>query len=271
MADLYINGSSFASGWGKGYEDIKGITPLDSWTKYFQQHIQPDNTWIDAIPGKSIGMTARDTVKFCKHYKEKYGTLDTLNVVLEFTTPRYRHWDELNTVDGKTAYPVAHLSRTNIRETIHYFIRREFNEHDLAHNDTVVNDEEIVPEELNQWKKQVDAWYFGKQPPGFYMNYAVEEISAAQQYLNDNNVNYVMWWCAGRSKMVSALIERYTRVLYRDAKMIKPSAMSGHAVVENISDEDYSGHPDAKGHKYIADFLIKHINENNLFGRNNNG
>lgn len=269
MADLYINGSSFASGWGKGYDDTMTITPLDSWAKYFKESFQPENAWIDAIVGKSIGMTARDTITFCEKYKEKYGSLDNLNVVLEFTTPRYRHWSALNTVDGKSAYPIAHIRHDNMNATQHYFMRREFIDNSLTYADTFVHEEEIVPAELEKWKQDLNKWYFGGWPIQHFMAYATEEISATQKYLNENNVNYVMWWCVGRTRLGKTLVERYTRTLYRKARMVKPSQMNGHEVAETVSLESYKGHPDAKGHKYIADFLLKHIEENNLFGANN--
>ena len=269
MADLYINGSSFASGWGKGYEHQMTITPLDSWAKYFVETTQPDNYWIDAIVGKSIGMTARDTIFFCEKYKEKYGSLENLNVVLEFTTPRYRHWDPVNMINGDKAYPIAHIRHDNMNATQHYFIKRDWIDFSLSYAETFVHDEEIVPEELEQWSRKVKEWYFSGWPIQKFMAYAVEEITATMKYLDANNVNYAMWWCVGRTKLGKKLVERYTRTLYKNGRYIKPSLMNGHEVAETISHESFKGHPDAVGHKYISDYLVNYINENNLFGETN--
>lgn len=264
MADLYINGSSFASGWYKDHESIK-ITDYPSWVKHITESLKPDRVWNDALKGKSIGMTARDTVSFCEQYKEKYGSLENLIVINEYTTPRYRHWEPVSTMDNQLVYPIAHISHSSLHETEHYFVKREWDNNTLTFTNTHIPDEDIHPDVFNKWKKEMEKWYFSGWPIQYFMEYATNEILPTMKYLEENNVRHVMWWCVGRTRLGKALVQKYTRKLYTKKKFIKPTEMNGHEVAETISKEPYKGHPDTIGHKYIADYILKHAKEHNLF------
>lgn len=263
--NLYINGTSFATGWGKGYEDQKTVTPRNSWVTYFSQSTKPNKLYLDAIVGKGIGRTCRDTIAFCEKYKEKFGSLDNLNIILEFTTPRYRHWDPLKTINGDEAYPMAYISHGSLWETDHYFVKRDFNDNTLEFTDTIIPNDAIDPVQYDAWKKELHEWYFGGQGIPFYMVYASNEINPLKTYLSNNNAKYIMFWCVGATNVGRKLVDRYMRPLYSDGRLIATQQLSGHRIAKEESDECHQGHPDDKGHKFLADALENYINENRSF------
>ena len=266
--NLYINGSSFASGWGEGYEDTMTVTPLPSWVTYFNDLTSPNKLYLDALVGKGVGTTCRDTIAFCKKYKEKHGSCDDLNVILELTVCRYRHWDPIKSLSGEDIIPVAYIAWQDVNTTSYYFIKREFNDDTLLYTNTIVGEHDLVPEELAIWKKELSDWFFGIDHYLAYLEYGKKEVSRMTRHLDKENIKYAIFWCVGRGPMFTRVMDRGFRKEMKDNKMIPLNIMNGQTLAFNESnDNGYRGHPDSKGHMFLAKFLRDWISENKLFER----
>ena len=125
--DLFVCGSSHASGVGKGKESTYNeMHEVKSWVRFLAEKYQyVNNLWNISLPGRPLGLTTSDTVEFVRDYYKKYGNYDKLFVILEYTYPTYRHWDPValarNDTKNLTAIPVSYyrLMRNNEHLTNH--------------------------------------------------------------------------------------------------------------------------------------------------------
>jgi|TARA_B110000971_G_C20035898_1_gene514116 uncharacterized protein YneR len=262
---LYVNGTSFATGWNKGFEDTYDVAPTFSWVTYLTESIKPKQLYLDAIVGKSIGMTCKDTRLFCEQWIEKHGSLDNLNIMCEFTTPRYRDWDTVKAKNGDDIHPIAHISYEDLNLTEHYFVKREWDNDTMLFTNTRIGQHELEDGVEAEWVKKKDAWYFGGHQIQYFMMYAYEEILALKTFLNEHNASYCMFWCVGRTRLGKVLVDKYMKPLYRDKRLIKTSIFNGHETAATQSIEEFKGHPDEQGHKFMADFIEAYIIKHDLW------
>ena len=68
--DLYVDGNSYASGWGRGLERSISKQPgFDSWVDYFADLSNCENVWNHSLVAKPIEMQKYDVVNFCLNRK----------------------------------------------------------------------------------------------------------------------------------------------------------------------------------------------------------
>jgi len=269
MSDLYVNGSSFATGWNQEYEDSKLNNPSQSYAEFLAE-ILDAKLYKHCYNGKPPQSSVDQTIEFCEAYKQKHDSFDNLCVVIELTAIRYRQWQKVKTTNGELVQPVSFVKKEDLTDLELYFIKRHIND-DLTESTEEVSINNVLPEELSKYYKEVEMWY----PPG--RQFSHEEIfkhigevtshfTRAKEYFEQNNIDYLFWWVPGRTA-------RTKKILGGIAEHLGPRFLSnkifyGTSVCDNDPDA-YKDHPTIEGHKKLATALINYASERNYLGTNN--
>lgn len=270
--DLFVSGSSFASGWGEGFENYKSVTGGNSWVTYFAQQTHARNVWNYSIVGKPIGMITADTVNFCKSYLKKYGSLKDLFVIVEYPTPRYKSWGSLpgssliEPVDT-TITPVAYLKRDQkdgLLDT--YFISSAIDPVTLEIKYNIIDRDKITLAHLKKFESDATEWYSDDGKSIKYFSYAYDEIKYLKDFLNFYNCRYLMFWCTGKTSMHRKVLDRYMKKLTADRRLIPSSEFNAITATLEWSLKPYREHPDQIGHQRIAEYLINYLDTHQLTG-----
>lgn len=273
---LYINGCSHASGWGKGHElSITKEKGMLSWVDHFAESISASEVWNHSLIGKPVGMSTIDTFGFCEEYYKKYKTFKDLFICIEYTGPQYKLFDqiEVSTGEFKGEYiiPVSFMSGEGIDDFptanwVTLWIRKnkeylkpqepEF----LYVDNNNIREEDIANHNLNlhEWLKDrhTDIMPF--------LTYAYTEIQRTQKYLEDRNIRYVMYWIGGTQENYTQFVDQKYSKLYQNKRFIPMTTYTGTKASIEWSEKPFANHPDAIGHKRIADYLYNWVIENDL-------
>ncbi len=232
--DLFVCGSSHASGVGRGSENYNKMHDQKSWVGYFADGELCDNVWNISLPGRPLGLTTADVAEFCWSYYKKYGNYDKLFVMIELTFPNYKHWDPVAMARNDTTelvLPVTYIrmynsTDKNIRNPIKIssdqnemryiekkfykrtdvnFLDHKFHRHDniyqeVHHND--VNSEQLqkLDQDIKQWfeydyhDQELGEKFWSEQKSHKFLRYAADEIYTLQRNLEHGNVPYLMFW-----------------------------------------------------------------------------
>ena len=76
MSDLYVNGSSYATGWNEKYADLKFVTPAPSYANFLADMLGIDQLYKHCYNGKPPQSSVDQTIEFCNAYKQKHGSFD---------------------------------------------------------------------------------------------------------------------------------------------------------------------------------------------------
>ena len=87
--DLYINGTSVATGWGQGKEQINDTTYTGAWPHQFAEKHNVGNMWNHSIPSKPVELSIRDQKGFCEQYIQQGNNVDNLFTIVEFLLPQH--------------------------------------------------------------------------------------------------------------------------------------------------------------------------------------
>jgi len=284
---LYINGCSYATGWGKGHEmSVTREKGMKSWVDHFAEKVSALEVWNHSLIGKPIGMSTIDTFGFCEEYYKKYQTFKDLFIVIEYTGPKYKLYPEIkvSTGDykGEWIYPVSFMSGRNVVDfgpagssavkwnTL--WVRK--NKSYLKPQEPeflYVDRTNIRPEDIVKHEKMLNDWLMESamnlMPT---LTHSYTEIQRTQKYLNNRNIRYVMYWIGGVSpnhpdfKMGEQWYDQKYRKLYKNNRFIPMSTYTGTKATIEFSEKPFAGHPDATGHKRMADYLYNWVIINNL-------
>mgnify|MGYP005633426611 FL=1 len=274
---LYINGCSHASGWGKGHEfSVTKESGMKSWVDHFAEKTSASELWNHSLIGKPIGMSTIDTYGFCEEYYQRYKTFKDLFVCVEYTLPVYKLFNpvEITTGQFKGEYviPVSFMSGewfTNedpnekyitmwIRKTKEYLAPQE-------PEFIFVSKDNIGEQNLNAHNNNLYEWTKDKNIDIMpFIEYAYTEIKNTQQYLEQRNIKYLMYWVGGTQEEFTRFVDQKYRSLYKDNKFIPMTTYSGTKHGTEWSEKPFINHPDAIGHKRIADFIFDWVVKNNL-------
>ena len=86
MSDLYVNGSSYATGWNEEYKDLKFVTPAPSYADFLAELLESDQLYKHCYNGKPPQSSVDQTIEFCNAYKQKHGSLENLKVVIAYNS-----------------------------------------------------------------------------------------------------------------------------------------------------------------------------------------
>jgi len=284
---LYINGCSYATGWGKVHElSITREKGMKSWVDHFANKVSASDVWNHSLIGKPIGMSTIDTLGFCEEYYKRYQTFKDLFIVIEYTGPKYKLYPEIKVSSGdykgEWIYPVSFMSGKNVTDfgpvgsagvmwnTL--WVRK--NKSYLKPQEPeflFVDRKNIRPEDIAKHNSGLEHWLMSTAvdlTPAVTQSYL--EIQQTQKYLNNRNIRYVMYWIGGvsPSREDYAIGEKFYdqkyRKLYKNNRFIPMSTFTGTKATIKLSEKPFAGHPDATGHKRIADYLYNWVTKYNL-------
>lgn len=276
MSDLYVNGSSFATGWCEEYEELYFVTPNPSWADYLAELLGSETLYKHGYNGKPPQSTVDHTIEFCEAYKAKHGSLDNLKVCMELTTARYRQWEKIKDKDGNLVQPVSFPSVEDIRELVEYFMIRYMDPETLEEHSKIILREDIPEEELAKYYKEVLWWYpFGpdkmtgiasRKTLWKFLANCQEHLSRGIEYFEENNVDYMFWWINGRTAGTRRTLGSLSKSL--GPRLLSNKIFNGTNIVD-ADPTSFRGHPSNDGHRKIAQGLFEHAAEQNFLGAKN--
>ena len=302
LNDIFVCGSSVASGYGKGKIDGKMGNSLKSWVNFLSEYSSAKNVWNVSLPAKPIGLSTVDVVQFVRQYGERYNTYNDLFVIVEYTIPQYRHWDPVAVSRNDTkeiieVIPTAsfrmgkntdHLTSAGPRDNgaSHVgqkFLTRASDEYDMLSPTNACNlYEEIRPSDLDktfvddythkakEWLKYdvIDPETYSRQVSEkkmlTFLRYASDEVAFLQRYLTHFNIPYLMFWAGGQTPAFCRTVDRYFTPLMKDNRLIPMSKFSCNRAAIEWSNESWGVHPDEVGHQRIAEFIHDWIKTHKL-------
>lgn len=306
LKDIAVIGSSHASGVGSGGVDRNGIGQLKSWVNCIADSVNAENVWNYSMPGKPVGMTNLDTVQFCNEYYKKYRSYDNLFCFLEYTLPQYKTWDPIsfNTQSDIQAVPFAYykMGKDGLNEHLtdavkvtkmsdfvvqqKFFVRNTIELSSYNSTDRRPVYEEVAATELDETYleshiDQVKEWFqfdmlnddmalasvIATQKYQRYYEYAGAAIKYMQEYLEDRNIPYMMFWAGGQSKKFCKKNDRIFSRIVPSNRLIPMTEFTVIKAAHEWSIKHWRSHPDEEGHRRIAEFLLDYGLRHKLFHR----
>ena len=307
LNDIFVCGSSVASGYGKGKLDQQMGYNLKSWVTGLAEHTNANNVWNVSLPSKPIGLSTADAVQFVRQYWEKYRSFDNLFVIVEYTLPQYKHWDPIAVArnDAKEEIEVIpitffkmgkntdHLTVDDpryrgINHVGNKFLKRNTEEYNML-SPTSTNPlyEEISAADLdktfvNQMHKRSKDWLkydildsetgapqLSEKKMTTYLRYASDEIFSLRNYLESFNIPFLMFWAGGQTDTFCKKVDKYFAPLIESHRLIPMAQFSCNRAANEWSEESWGVHPDEIGHKRIAEFVYDWIHTHKLYTRPN--
>jgi len=267
---LFVSGSSVASGYAD-WPQVSAQKDKVSWVNYFADYAKVNKVWNRSVIGKPIGMSNSDTVKFCRKYMEKYGSLQNLFVIVEFTTPRYRSWEPLRSREFKKDDFIMPIVTVNYKKDYNgqnldvFFMRdnstdmSEFPELEIVDKNNInENDLAVFNEKLTQWFDVTDRTALK------YLDYAYGEIKHLKEFLEFYNCKYLFYWATTGSTTQAKGTDRYMKNLINE-RFLPMKEFTAMKAAHEYSGKRTGAHPDQIGHQGIAEYLFKYILEKKLY------
>jgi len=266
MRDLFINGTSIASGWSQGYKPDPNNY---SWANYFANLINSENMWNVSYVSKPIQVTIEHTIGFCEQYYEKYGTYENLLAMVELLLPQNVKWPSVSfknkEISDVISPVVVFKNKEGIANTDTYsdigtmFIRHKAQIDYLSqqshfeyvpHSEVDSIDYEIHAHKLQTYYADNNALLAKR------LHEANQEINFLHEWLTTRNINYLMFWGCGIGNQFHKIVDRSISTHNRLIPMQKFTCFS-KAIEWSVKPDGY--HPDQTGHKKIADYLFSEL------------
>jgi hypothetical protein len=269
MSDLYVNGSSFATGWNEEYQEYNLVTPSKSYAEFLAESLD-SKLYKHCYSGKPPQSSVDQTIEFCKAYKEKYNSFENLKVVVELTALRYRQWQPVEMVNGEYAQPVAYVAREDLSKWEVYFIQRSIDS-DLIEHIIEIPADQITKEGFEQYYKELEMWYPTKEYASDrelqkHIMTAHGHLSRGKEYLEENNIDYLFWWVPGKQRRLRLVVSGVSASL--GPGFLQNKIFYGTSVCDN-DPESFKGHPTIAGHEKISSALLDYASNHNLLGYSN--
>ena len=97
-----------------------------------------------------------------------------------------------------------------------------------------------------------------------FLTYAYLEIDKTQRYLEERNIRYLMTWVGGTKLDFTSLVDQKYKKLYKNKRFIPMTTYTGTKASNEWSEKPFHNHPDAIGHKRIADYIFDWVVNHNL-------
>jgi hypothetical protein len=273
IQDLYVDGTSFASGWGRGLERhlFKTSTGPKSWADYLADSVNCDNLWNHSLVAKPMDMQFYDIQQFCKQYLNAFKTFDNLFVVVEFAFVTYRSFEPVKALEGEfkneNIYPVI-LSKAREMETGNYLIHYVRKSKDyLKPQEPIfskVNPECLAEKDIKRIDELAANWLEKSyHDPYGHLIYAYNIIRQIKNFFKIHNIPFVMYSAAVSDKSPQKeRIDFSLRTMQKDKRIVPLKEFTGQILSKKYSIEEYENHPDEQGHIKIAsalyDWIVKH-------------
>jgi len=272
--DLYVDGNSFASGWGRGLQTAILKQPeFESWVDFFADLSDCENVWNHSLVAKPIEMQKYDVVNFCNEYYKKHNSFDRLFVIVEIPFVWYRILHNVrireNSFKGETAYPII-MSKWTQFDTLDYMIHYVRRSGDFLSPKeplyTTISRQQLDQNDVARTEKLAEQW-MNERPRRFaeHMTFAYENVNYLKQFLHQRNIPYMIYSSAVTDKNpYRDAIDFAFRNLTKDNRFVPIKEMTGAQIGLSASLKTQKEHPDETGHKAIATWLFEYVTKHNL-------
>lgn len=275
--DLFVNGTSVASGVGCGHEEFRSIGDGDittSWPHFLANKLHCENLWNHSLPSKPMSFTIADTIGFCEQYLEKHGTYKNLFAAIEWLMPQshgkwqpvasdyplYRNQTILPVViswpDTPTVYETMYMCKP---DKVDYLANKPI--YDTVHWRYITHSSKTLHE------SQRDYYYSNVYSLSRRLIEAGEEIQYLKRWLQQRNIRYVMFWAYGLGRNGEGMRKIITRALLpiieKDPSFV-PIKQFACGDAAEYSKNPVRGHPDIYGQYHITEYLFDYIAQHRL-------
>jgi hypothetical protein len=277
LTDLYVDGCSYAFGWGKGRETDICKTPSSySWVDEFSRLSNCSNVWNHSVIGKPSDMQVLDIQNFCNQYYKKFKTFDNLFVIAELSYITYRSIGLVKAREGvfknQDIIPIVMANAKDVltNETggfgyVIQYVRRSNDYIDIQEPlFTPVPEHHIDPDDQKRVKEYATQWLLTRYTNYVeHLDYMYKNLSLIRNFLIKRNIPFLIYSAAvSDNAPEKEFIDQALRTISKDKRIIPLSAFSGKSISGKYSIEEYTVHPDATGHKAIGrhlyDWMVKY-------------
>lgn len=277
LTDLYVDGCSYASGWGKGREtDICKTPGSYSWVDEFSRLSNCSNVWNHSVIGKPCDMQVLDIQNFCNQYYNKFKTFDNLFVISELSYVTYRSIGLVKAREGnyknQDIIPIVMANAKSVltNETggfgyVIQYVRRSNDYLDIQEPlFTLVPHHHIDPDDQKRVKEFATQWLLTRYTNYIeHLDYMYKNLSLIRNFLIKRNIPFLIYSAAVSDNAPEKKFkDQVLRSLSKDKRIVPLSAFSGKTISAKYSIEEYTVHPDATGHKalgqHLYDWMVKY-------------
>ena len=284
LTDLYVDGCSYASGWGKGHEkNLFKTSDAYSWVDRFSEITNCNNVWNHSLVAKPCDMQVFDIQNFCNQYFNKFKTFDSLFVIAELSYITYRSIGLVKAREGifknQDIIPIVMANAKSVltNETggfgyIIQYVRRSNDYLDIQEPlFSPVPEHHIDPEDQKRVKEFATQWLLTKYTNYVdHLDYMYKNLSLLKNFLTKRNIPFLIYSAAVTDAAPEKeFIDQALRTLSKDKRVIPLSAFSGKTISAKYSIEEYTVHPDKMGHMAIAEHLYDWVLKHNLHKKPN--
>ena len=284
LTDLYVDGTSYASGWGKGHEkNLFKTSDAYSWVDRFSEITNCNNVWNHSLVAKPCDMQVFDIQNFCNQYYNKFKTFDKLFVIAEFSYITYRSIGTVKAREGifknQDIIPVIMAKGIELNSNeaggfgyIIQYVRKSEDYLNIQEPLFVkVPEEHIDPDDVKRIKEFATQWLLTRFTNYIeHLDYMYTNLSLIKNFLIKRNIPFVIYSAAVSDNAPEQhFIDQTLRTLVKDKRIVPLKEFSGRSLSSKHSIEEYTVHPDKMGHMAIAEHLYDWVLKHNLHKKPN--
>jgi len=272
--DLFVNGTSVATGWGTGSEKISDPLVSKSWPHILANKLHCNTLWNHSLPSKPMSFTIADTMGFCEQYYERYGNYDNLFVVIEWLMPHaHGKWSPVYT--NSVAYQdqivlpvvVSQPETPTVYETM--YVCKPRNVDYLANKPIYdhVSWKHIAESSRQTHEQEREHYYTTLYSLSRRLIESRQEVSMMQSWLQQRQISYLMFWafgCGAGSSIRRLVTKTMSDILEQDSRFIPIGDFTSMSYGAEHSLETCRGHPDIHGQNAITEYLWQYMLKNQL-------
>jgi hypothetical protein len=266
LRDLFVNGTSIASGWGTGYEQRVPQPNQTSWVHYFANTHNVQKLWNHSAVSKPIQISIEDTVGFCSEYLDHYGSYNNLFVIVELLLPENTKWPSIHSpYSDEVIQPIVIQTPDGKLSTM--FVRHSKQKNYLSDKNML---EYVHPSQIDLVEYQKHALRLqnysqrNKNLSASRLWQARSEIKFLHEYLLNRNIAHVIFWGCGMGHSYHKTVDRAIMPIVQQHRLIPMQTFTCFSKGSEWSQHPIEHHPDQQGHQRIAKFLNDYIAEHDL-------
>lgn len=278
IKDVFVNGTSVATGVGLGKSKLGSTDLPDAWPFQFCNKVNAGNLWNHSIPSKPFELSIRDTYGFVNQYLDDGGKAEDLFVLNEFLSVGFPPllqpvFESENTIVFPVIYSTNSLkiSVEQVSKDFRtYFCETQKNP-DYLQGPIYKDSVDTISEHL-RFKHEHDKnnYYRYQHTLSGRLHTVVEEICKLQLWLSAKNIKYLSFWATGgthlhnHNREYANMVDKASRKNY-NGNFIPMNTFGclDYGVYKSLSSR-VGTHPDAVGQYAIAEFLYNYLHNENI-------
>ena len=273
IKDVFVNGTSAATGVGLGKSKIGSLDLPDAWPFQFCNKVNAGHLWNHSIPSKPFELAIRDTYGFVNQYLDDGNKAEDLLVLNEFASVGFPPllqpvFESENTIVFPIIYSTSPLTMSveQISEDFRTYWCETQVKPNYLKGRVYTDNIDTVPEHLRfRHEHDKNNYYKFEHTLSRRLHTVVEEIYKLQLWLLAKNIKYLNFWTSGgthlydHNREYANMVDRASKKNY-NGNFIPMNTFGcvDYGVYKSIQSPD-GVHPDAVGHYAIAEFLYKYL------------